>query len=829
MSRFLTISFVALALLVGAAGVAPAAHAQSSVENGGLCEADGDCISDVCGENGVCAAAPADRERNSTDASTAGASVADTVTGQNNTATLPAPPPGLETFGPVMTAIMTLFAWLVGVAAITLDNAVYYTVVTMGDYVKNLTAVGVAWRILRDLGNIAFIFGFLAIGITVILDVDWYGGWTKLLPKLLIAAIFLNFSLFITEAVIDTGNLFATQFYTQINGGQAASAKSFGTSEINNEGISNKIMGQLGLQTIYGNGAVKPEVFKAGNSWIIGFMGIILFIVTAFVMFSLSFILVARFVILVLLIIAAPIGFAGYAIPQLAGVAKMWKDELIKQTITAPVLFLLLYIALAIITDAHFLTGFNANPDWTGWITGSSSGLAGFASMILSFLVAIGLLLAVTILAKKLGAFGASAATKWGSKLSGATIAARIPGFIGRHTVGRAGNYAAKGLRGTAFGKTFVGRGIAGTLEKKVAGATFDVRNTGLGKAGAVAGLSLGTARTTGFTADQTARKESKKKAEEEYQKAVHKKEFKEAQDTIEAENSIIKKGKEDLAAGRIDQPTYDTLYKPHEDEAEKAEKVIVSTLSKMSTAQIEELDGIKKGVDSLVTNLSPQQFESLMKSDKLSETQKGTMKETRFKELNQKIKDATDAEAIAGQTGATQAQKDDAKTKKEDARKELAKVSMKELPHLNNNLLSNDFVRDNMTNDQYESVGKEGVLNKTEKTALDERRKSRFVPSATNSDANIAAAIKTLKWNKDQINKLPVEGLKKPGVLDALQLDAITLIDIVRKGNLSATDRKELGDYVTNIATTPGHPYQSEFMAYLLTDPTVKSDLRIT
>jgi len=422
MPRFLTISFVALALLVGAAGAAPTAHAQSSVENGGLCGADGDCISDVCSENGVCAAAPADREGNSTDASTAGASVADTVTGQNNTATLPAPPPGIEAFNPVMIAIMTLFAWLVGVAAITLDNTVFYTVVTMGDYVKNLTAVGVAWRILRDLSNIAFIFGFLAIGITVILDVDWYGRWTQMLPKLLIAAVFLNFSLFITEAVIDTGNLFATQFYTQINGGQAAGAKSFGTSEINNEGISNKIMGQLGLQTIYGNGAVNPEVFKATNSWIIGFMGIILFIVTAFVMFSLAFILITRFVILVLLIIAAPIGFAGYAIPQLKGIASMWKDELIKQTITAPVLFLLLYIALAIITDVSFLTGFGANPDWTGWITGGSSGLEGFASAVLSFLVAIGLLLAVTIFAKKLGAFGAGFATKWAGRATfGAT------------------------------------------------------------------------------------------------------------------------------------------------------------------------------------------------------------------------------------------------------------------------------------------------------------------------------------------------------------------------------------------------------------------------
>ena len=72
-----------------------------------------------------------------------------------------------------MQLIMNLFAWLLGVAAITLDNAVYYTVVTMGNYVNNLSAVGIVWQVLRDIGNIVLIFGFLAIGITTILNVNW--------------------------------------------------------------------------------------------------------------------------------------------------------------------------------------------------------------------------------------------------------------------------------------------------------------------------------------------------------------------------------------------------------------------------------------------------------------------------------------------------------------------------------------------------------------------------------------------------------------------------------------------------------------------------------
>ena len=151
---------------------------------------------------------------------------------------LNAPPADAGSYGQIMTYIMGLFAWLLGVAALTLDNVMYHTVVHMGTYINGLSAIGVAWRILRDVGNIVLIFGFLAIGICTILDVKWYGGGTKMLPTLLVAAVFLNFSLFISEAVIDAGNLFATEFYTQINGGNPSAAPDYSVENIHNEGIS---------------------------------------------------------------------------------------------------------------------------------------------------------------------------------------------------------------------------------------------------------------------------------------------------------------------------------------------------------------------------------------------------------------------------------------------------------------------------------------------------------------------------------------------------------------------------------------------------------------
>ena len=431
---------------------------------------------------------------------------------------LSAPPnPDLgDGFGRVMTWIMTLFAWLVGVAAITLDYAVYFTVVTMGEYVNNLSAVGVTWQIMRDIGNIIIIFGFLAIGISIILNTERLGYGKKMLPMLLVSAVFLNFSLFISEAVIDTGNLFATQFYTQIKGGTVPSRVSLSQTNIKNEGISNKIMGQLGLQTIYNAGRVNTEVFKAGNTWVVGFMAVILFLITAFVMFSLAFMLIARFVILLLLIIIAPIGFAGLAVPKLAGAAGQWWDELFKQTITAPVLLLLLYVALAVITDASFLTGIctgsggaaDCTKNWAGFVEGND--LTGFASMMLSFLVAMGLLLAVVILSKRLSAFGGGWATKWGGRLSfGATA------FALRGTAGLGFQSASQAIR-RKYGGTKIGRVLATTLDKGAKGS-FDVRGaTTFGGLKRI-GVDAGEAQEGGYRA----RREKAVREHQEYMRSV--------------------------------------------------------------------------------------------------------------------------------------------------------------------------------------------------------------------------------------------------------------------------------------------------------------------
>ncbi len=570
-----------------------------------------------------------------------------------------------DVYGPIMTRIMSLFAWLLGAATLMLDYAVYYGVVVMGGFVNSLSAVGVAWRILRDIGNILLIFGFLISGIAVIINLNIYGFGSKMLPMLLVAAVFINFSLFITEAIVDGGNLFATEVFQQINGGSIPGPAQFNQdSPVVNEGISNRIMSVLGLQSLYRFDATtgttlqqNQTIFKSGAIYI-GFLGIILFLVAAFVMFSLAFVIIARFVALIFLIVVAPVGFAGLAIPQLAGLASSWWKQLAEQTITAPVLLLLLYIALAVITDANFLIGLgvnggnsnaaanNAANAWKSFLDTGVTGVSSFAGIFFSFLVAMGLLLVVVVASKRMSAFGASWATKMGGRLSFGAV-----GWGGRLAIGGAGNIlASKRMQALATGRKGEGQ-IKRAFRYSLRSATSagkgarwlstysDIRNIkGVAPGLSALGINAGTGAT--LTAKQMyeagyGTKPVKKFFQEsgaEYQAAAREADFRGAEfqlRTLDAQ----------LANGTITKADYDRDIVVHE-------KVITAGLAKMSTKQLEELGGIKNGVEALVRNLSPEQFESLLKSDKITDSQKEEMRTNRYRSLNKAI-DGGDQAAV--------------------------------------------------------------------------------------------------------------------------------------------------------------------------------------
>lgn len=692
-----------------------------------------------------------------------------------------------KAFVSVMTTIMTLCAWLLGVAMVMLDNAVLYTVVNMGSYIKGLSAIGVTWEILRNIGNIALIFGFLAIGIATILNANWYGG-KQMIPRLIMGAILLNFSLFMAEAVIDVGNFLATNVYTQINGGVPAGVKLSATapasadasivgrttaavvsaaSSVNNEAISSKIMNQLGLQRIYGDALNKnKELLTQNNIPLVAALGILLFIILAFVMFFLSFILITRFIYLIYAIIIAPVGVVGFVIPQFKGVGEDWLKNLITQSMTAPVMFLLLYVALRIITDASFL-GFGAPPDYLGFIQDAKGNynLSGFANILISFFVAIGALLGVIYGTNKFGAFGG----KWATKAAGAFSFGAMS-FAGRGSLGMLGNaFASKRMQSWARtssimpGDKYLKRGIV-LAGKGLRSSAFDVRNISTATKG------LGA---FGIDAGEGAKMTAQQAHEAQYGKKAVKAWFKESADEREKAGREIdfKDAQDNLDTGKITQAQYDAVVAPQ--------------VAKMNTKQLEELDGIKRGVASLVKNLSPQQFESILKSDKLNDAQKDKIKDARY--------EAVDNAVQAGNIP--------------NLKKAMGALSKGELEAMPAKILAYPLVHNNLSDKQRDTLADSKERTATEKDLVRSTSPVGSVEDifdkAGKGAAGAAAVVASGMLNNltaPQLAKIDKGLLKEP--LIAEKLTTATLIELQEQKKLTPGDMIIIGNFIRASST---------------------------
>ncbi len=86
---------------------------------------------------------------------------------------------------------------------------------TLGTALYNNSFLAEGWRIVRDFSNIFFILVLLYISIKMILGLGG-AGVKKMVASVIIAALLINFSMFMTKVVIDASNILALIFYNKI-------------------------------------------------------------------------------------------------------------------------------------------------------------------------------------------------------------------------------------------------------------------------------------------------------------------------------------------------------------------------------------------------------------------------------------------------------------------------------------------------------------------------------------------------------------------------------------------------------------------------------------
>lgn len=399
---------------------------------------------------------------------------------------------------------MALFAYLFFIIAEFLmwlgttlfDNVLYFLVTNMGTFIQHEQAGGIrlAWAAIRDLMNIAIIGGFIAVGFSTILQVQQYNA-SRFLARLIIAALLVNFSYFFAGAIIDSSNYIAvqaqrSQIMTEgcvkiedskelgylVNWASGATTWAVGTGDlcsisgtftkIVNLGTWDKLKEQVGSHA-EGSASVNKAMF------FIGMIGGFMYVMVGFIFFSGAVLLIARFVALILLLVASPVGVAGSNIPFIDGFAKKWWSALFSHAFFAPIFIILVAIGLRVLADSKkiFVSEVAGQGAYAGIASGNFETAIQMIPMFISFGIGIGFMYAALQVArsmtqsgkefvggiydgvqKKIGGFygnvyqaTAGGLMKLPSMAYDATVgqAARIPvlgGFVGRITnpIGRA-------------------------------------------------------------------------------------------------------------------------------------------------------------------------------------------------------------------------------------------------------------------------------------------------------------------------------------------------------------------------------------------------------
>jgi len=660
----------------------------------------------------------------------------------------------------VMWVIFKIASLILGLAGIVFNWTVAVLIFQFSRYLGNSPGMLLGWTILRDFGNITLLFGFVFMGLSTILDIHSYP-WTKALPRLVIFAVLLNFSLFAAEAVIDGTNVLAAQLYNSTYGNGNCSTASWLDCAVST-GIAGQFLNKLQISSVFNDsdiGSTLGGIYAQFNDPlgnILKFTALALVVsIAAVVLIAGAIMLLSRAVILAFLMVTSPIGFAGMAVPPLEHLAKDWWHKLINQALFAPVFILLLLVALKMTDGLNSLIGDGGLAAALSTTNSSTTGI------LLVFGLIIGFMIGALLIAKQFGIYGADFAINAASSVVYGTTARATNLAVGG---------AAYGLRRfqqrTGFG------GKAGEVAVNRFLRPAELTNWDFRRAPGVAGV-LGAAGI----------KEGAKPAEHAaYGDLSHI--FKDAAEGKQSKELAAKYAAERKGISLEENAhQQDAGHGSLSDDDKKF-------LSGLSQKELEALHGIKEGSRALAENLTPEQFEKLMGSDQLTEVEKEKLATERFRRLGEIVADADAKATVASAPGATAAQKADADAAKAAAKTEVRKLAKSDLERIPNGTLTketflsvmSDKQRDDLSGSTKRTSAERDTVKNSSPTLKFENTFNNYVTTNPGAiPAHVASMNSSL--GVDEIAKLDQKVLRDPRV--AAVLTRAVLDKLQREGKL--------------------------------------------
>ena len=318
-------------------------------------------------------------------------------------------------------AILSIGSFFIGISGYLLDYSLNELVFGMGEKLgeQNLGfIINNLWEIIRDICNLAFIFGFIYAGFMTILGTSGHDT-KKMISSIIIGALLINFSLFFAKAIIDFSNFTAYKIYVAI-----APTNS----------ISETITQELGVVSLFNSqGGILDNLFSGISFWFYIF-GFILLMTAAFSFLASAILLISRFAALILIMIGAPILFAATVFPKTKSYAdNLWKS-LIGYSLYAPLYLLLILISTKLMQGILPEKG---DGNFSAVLKGGTSiADAGIIELLLIFGICIFFMVSSITLAQKISVAGGGIAINVGNYFrKGAQ------GYVGRRIVGGASNW----------------------------------------------------------------------------------------------------------------------------------------------------------------------------------------------------------------------------------------------------------------------------------------------------------------------------------------------------------------------------------------------------
>ncbi len=342
--------------------------------------------------------------------------------------------------------ILTAMGWLLWLSGMLLNLVLDQTIIKFTANIGTMTGINTAWKVIRDVMNMFFIFILLYNAIMIIISQKNRGDIQKIVGGIVITALLINFSMFFTKVIIDASNIATIGFYNSIINAGQSTVITTGTDSSGNPltsnlrmGISGAFANALHITSFYSSNGIANQ--PAPSSMVIIYLGgAILFLIVAFVLFAIAAMFVIRYVAFILLLMFSPLGFIGFGLPQLKGAQDDWWKILKGQAIFAPLYMFLTWVILTLMGSDGFIPKSGALADINN--AADPTAQMGAIALIINFAVIIILIIFSLTKSKEYAEQGSKYLSQATGKLTAFAGGVAMGGSaaIMRNTAGRYAN-----------------------------------------------------------------------------------------------------------------------------------------------------------------------------------------------------------------------------------------------------------------------------------------------------------------------------------------------------------------------------------------------------